>query len=194
LFCNEAVTLARSFCSGPWKDDALAALASLATTKSTHAERDLHTWLTDAFGIELEPYYIDVTVRATDPALESETIRLATVPFYEYIAAAYALGPKVFNTVFVGPGGMDEMYKFWTNARRLPFGANHSGLAGDVNLSFVLPIQHHCDGAAFMNKVEYNIFSISSATTVGDSIKQFWGDESCLESLVCCKLDFHNME
>lgn len=65
--------------------------------------------------------------------------------------------------------GMVENRRFWENALRLPFGQQHPGLVGIADYSFVLPIQHHADGATFMNKIEYNIFSMSSAMTCGNS-------------------------
>ena len=95
IFCSDAVKLAQVFSRGAWQDDALKALANLPSDKSSHAEENLHSWLTDAFGIELEPYYIDVTVKSDNPLFPTKTVQLATIPFFEYVAAAYAAGPKV---------------------------------------------------------------------------------------------------
>ena len=76
--------------------------------------------------------------------------------------------PQVFNDTFVGVDGMNQMKQFWTNAQRSLFGQTHPALK-NACLEFMIPIQHHCDGASFMNKVEYTIWSVSSATTRGNT-------------------------
>ena len=64
---------------------------------------------------------------------------------------------QVFNDVFVGVDAMNQMKQFWTNAQRSLFGKTHPGL-NNACIEFTIPVQHHCDGASFMNKIEYTIW------------------------------------
>ena len=140
-----------------------------ALKAGAHSEDRFHEWCADLHDIELTTYNIPVTVKSLDPAKKTEQRALATVPFYEYIAAAYEFGAATFRRIFLGKEPFGFFEEYWLNAQRNTWGREHPALQGATDLAFVIPLQHHSDGAVFQNKIEFQIYSVSSVAGVGSS-------------------------
>jgi hypothetical protein len=140
----------------------------------THAEDQLHEWLRDAWGMQLDPYYLPLTVASQNPDMHTETMLFAVLQPFEVMHCVYeCVGDRAFRECFVGPGGLGAIEKYWRNARKRKWGEEHAALQGvdDQGLCFILPLQYHNDGAKiFRGKLTY-FYSYSVATTRGVSLK-----------------------
>ena len=153
---QKTTKLARAIAEKIHDDPMVDAIATLGNsgTANYNAEDQLHAWLRSAYGIELEPYPILVTVKSDQPEETSTRLWLNTLPTFEIISAIYECSPKVFAKCMVGPGGMDLIKKYWENAMRQPWGQQHPALKNGHPLEFMLPLQYHYDGAKMFNGVE----------------------------------------
>ena len=160
LHCTQAQEIAQAV--GLGADRATQAWASLGTRGAhrSNIEVDLRGWMQNLHGIELDFYMIPVTVKSRTPSERTRVLNLACIPYYEYVAAAYKFGHDTFQRIFLGQDA-DIFEKYWHNALNHDWGIHHPGVCDARDLKFVVPIQHHSDGAAMLNKIEYNISSVS---------------------------------
>jgi len=155
-------------------DDVVLGLSSLGNwgKDPTHIEKDLHQWLSTAYGIELDVYHIQVQVLSDQPNCRTEVKSLAVLLTYEVCAALYETSSAAFAKCILGAYGTDGLQKYWENALRSEWGKQHPVLK-DIppeQLCFLLPIQYHADGACVFRGKEYYIHSFSSPLTCGSSL------------------------
>jgi hypothetical protein len=116
------------FAGGDRLVSAIASLSSSAANKN-HEEDLLHSWLHAAYGIRLDPFFIDVEIKSRRTDQDTERIALPILAPHEIFAAAYAAGPACFSKVFVGVGGQSELEAYWRNASRQQWGREHPALS-----------------------------------------------------------------
>lgn len=106
-------------------------------------------------------------------------VDVPAIPIWRIFASLFKAGPEQFRVSVLGDGGNNLAKEFWTRARTQPWGANHPALAGrsDEELSKIIPVQLHVDGADLFRNTEYVVFSVSSVladtTDISDLKFQF---------------------
>ena len=70
----------------------------------SNSERDLHTWLKHAYGLTLEPYFMQVTL-ATKKTLKAKSMRIPVLLLHEIFGQLYDAGPDRWRKSVLGPSG-----------------------------------------------------------------------------------------
>jgi hypothetical protein len=137
---------------------AIAALASLGMggRYPQNMERDLHRWA-EGFGVQLEPYWIEVPLRRGEedrPSLKWHPVFLP----HEVLAAAYAQGaPFAKHILGQGPGPQS----FWEGAAAEPWVQQHPALQREEPANCI-PYALHGDDAQFSNNSNLLVLQWSS--------------------------------
>ena len=135
----------------------------------SNSERDLHRWLTDAYGLTLRPYVVNV------PLVNKRRLGLTMtkVPLllpHEIFGQLYAAGSARWGKSVIGPSGAAGVSRFWLNVLSGPWVDPHREHLSDRGFSNVVPFVVHSDGAAINSLTEMQIWSVASLLTRGDSL------------------------
>ncbi|CAE7832343.1 unnamed protein product [Symbiodinium sp. CCMP2592] len=179
--------------------EAVTAFASLGSfgAHESNAERDLHRWLRGLYGVTLEPYFIDVMLEKDDadiddigeqednPLKGTASTRIPVLLPHEVFSAIHSSSDHQvsFGLSMLGRHSPAAIKQFWRHLQRyVPEEVkDHPALAG-CDLSEMIQLLIHFDGAEMYKNSEYNIWSFSSALS---SLL----DVDCLETqFVCCIL------
>ena len=170
-----SVTAACEVAGGVAEDHALphAAVRAFATLGSEQKhpqnnERDLHRWVKNLYGLQLQPYKVFLDLQMD--SLKKRMVPMTVLLPHEVIhALANMDSALVFESLLLG--NMDESSReiFWKHVRGLPPWANHPILQS-ANLKRLIGITIHGDGAVMKRDDECFVWSISSCFD-GDFIK-----------------------
>ena len=114
-----------------WTHSAIVDFASLGCggQHPQNIERDLHTWVRSLLGWQLEYYNLKLDLMVAD----SETRVSIDVPCllpHEVLHALWLGGWQQFQISTMGPGGPDELTKYWEWAQKRKLFNRHPALAG----------------------------------------------------------------
>lgn len=146
------------------KQDTSAAMASLASLGASGAhgsnrERDLHRWLKQIDGQEMEPLWITLQLEDGDRVVPT---KVPTLPPHMMMHWLHSAGPQQFAVSMLSPDGPQELQQWWAAMRRIPGSSAHL-----LDAETSVPALFHVDGAEVNNAEEIVWFSWRSAVTSG---------------------------
>ena len=149
--------------------DGMATFATLGADgrHPQNAERDLHRWLRNLHGTNIEAYPVSIKLQTkaeVDPIDVVVPVILPSDMLY------HLHRHDQWEASVVGQTGDDGLREFWTNAATQPWGRNHPATKLP-DLGKTVPIYWHCDGAEFRTNAELMVWSWSSAMTRGDTMR-----------------------
>ena len=161
----EIVRVARAVkrkCPG---DPGVETFASLGNAACKNVERDMHHRLWGLHGLDLKPFFIDVSTKCPD-TFGVKPMSLATLAPYEVFAALHRAVPQ-FGTSVLGSGAVAGVSNYW---KSLGEGYQHH-VASDpawatLQASTIL-LLFHSDGGSIFKNTDISIWSWGSAL-VGD--------------------------
>ena len=138
-------------------------LAHMARS-AQNIERDLHVWLRNLHGRDLEPYV------ACLPLWDGDSVREIEVPLllpHQWLSALHSSSPSNFQASLVGSGGMEGIPQFWGWMMEQPWAAHHPAYRAPEDLWQHIPFCIHCDGGEAYSNYELEIWSLSSLLVHG---------------------------
>ena len=170
-----SVTAACEVAGGVAEDHALPhaavrAFASLGSEQKhpQNNERDLHRWVKNLYGLQLQPYKVFLDLQMD--SLKKRRVPMTVLLPHEVIHAIANMDSSlVFESLFLGNIDDSSREAFWKHVRGLPPWANHPILRS-ANLKRLIGITIHGDGAVMKRDDECFVWSISSCFD-GDFIK-----------------------
>ncbi len=154
-------------CSGAWPQN---------------VERDLHRWLRNLYGTELEPHWIEMDLMNT-VTLEVAPTLVPIIAPHELLAAMYLKNVSVFMTCVFGQDASPHIVsEFWERAVEQPWFSHHPATDYIDHLEKIIPLLFHYDGAESYTNQECHIFSSSS----------FFAESGCIfdvKWLICCLMN-----
>ena len=127
-------------------------------------ERDLHVWLRDLHGRELEPHVASV------PLWGGACVRDIDVPLllpHQWLSALHSASPSIFEASLVGDGGIEGAHQFWGWMMEQPWAAQHPAYLAPEDLWQHVPLCIHADGGEACSNKELEIWSLSSMLVHG---------------------------
>lgn len=159
----------QSSASDGFNNEAMEAFKSLGSNGAHPGNivRDLHRWLKDAFGVELQPHTLQVPLRV-GPGGASVNVGVPILAPHELLAATHAAGPPNFIHSLLGPDGKDGVMSFWHHAQSVEWLRGHPALEeGDP--SKLIPLVTHVDGAEIYQNSEYVLWSMQALLSQGSA-------------------------
>jgi hypothetical protein len=140
-------------CSGKWP---------------ANIEREMHVRLLNLYNIDIEPYTAKMPLQGAADLVTRECDLPCLLP-HEIIHGLFSAGRQQFQISMLGPEGQDGLLKYWRWARTQDWGRKHPALQGqtDEQLSMLIPLMLHVDGAEVFRNSEFYIFSVRSALAEG---------------------------
>ena len=129
-----------------------------------NTERDLHVWLRNLHGRDLEPYV------ACLPLWNGDSVSDVEVPLllpHQWLAALHFSSPANFQASLVGSDGMEGTPQFWGWMMEQPWAAQHPAYRAPEDLWQHIPFCIHCDGGEAYSNYELEIWSLSSLLVHG---------------------------
>ena len=141
--------------------DSLRVMKHMAT--KNNQERQFHAWTQGGlYGVQLEPYWLDVDVYDVETKSVRSTPMPALAP-YEVFHELHRAGPAQFRVSCLGTGSLVD---FWNHVRGLEWVQKHPHVRPDLYAKLV-PIEYHYDGAEMFRASENLVWSWGSALTSG---------------------------
>ena len=126
-------------------------LPVLATLNKHNAERDFHRLFKRAYGLRLEPYFVEFDLLDPDDLVTVRKEKNATIPMHEMLWHVWA-DPGRRGMCLFGTEGVRGVCDWWLHARQTPNWASHP--AGDD----AVPLLCFADGAEVFKTKEYEFF------------------------------------
>lgn len=145
------------------RNETVSAWASLGGSGRFPANvaRDMHRWTRKAFDVELELYYVKLTVRNPHGPGVIELLHPCLLP-HELIGAAFAAGGAVWESCF---GKSADVAAFWQHVL-----STHDDADWYDDMHVRIPICLHGDGAPCFNGQSIMHFCFSSPLASGDAL------------------------
>jgi len=94
---------------------------------------------------------------------------IPAVPVWLYCASLWRAGFLQFRVSLLGKHGNPALHSFWTEMKKHPFGRDHPGLR-DKNVTMVIPLLIHIDGAEIYTNSEFYVLQFSSVMAVDANV------------------------
>lgn len=127
-----------------------------------NAERDLHRWLKNVYGCQLQPYTMKVGLQLDCTKVREVAIRVLA-PHEILNALANMQSTFAFNSLLLGNLSDKDRISFWNHVSGLDPWSNHEVLRDEsVQYDRLIGITIHGDGAVMKRDDECFVWSISS--------------------------------
>ena len=149
---------------------AISMMAALGTNgkHESHVERDMYVRLRNLYNINIEASTVRVPLQGPADLIPQECDLPCLLP-HEIIHGLHAAGSQQFQISMMGPEGPAGLLAYWKWAKTLEWGQEHPALQGktDEQLSRLIPLMLHVDGAEIFRNSEFYIFSFRSPLAEG---------------------------
>jgi len=135
-----------------------------------NSERDLHRWLRSIYGFELQPYVLHLGLQIDSVKVRKVPVRvLAPHEILHSIAVMHA--DSAFDSLMLGNLEDGDRRRFWRHVQSLPAWKTHPIFQQPVDLSRIIGLTIHGDGAVMKRDDESFVWSISSCFSTEGIIK-----------------------
>jgi hypothetical protein len=125
------------------------------TPGSSNEERDLHRWAKDAFGIQIEPFYLKLKMLRYGTAVPEEVQFPVLLP-HELLYTVVQQGSLAQKLSLFAAPGPEGAKLFW----------EHLGEHGEAAGAPCVPLNFHIDGIEIYRNTEFIAYSFSSVLAV----------------------------
>jgi hypothetical protein len=147
----------------PLPHGAIKAFASLCCDGKhpQNFERDLHRWLKNVFGLDLEPYTIMMDLQIDGQKTQHCPVSVL-LPHEVIHALANSDSGHIFQSLMLGNLDDTSRYKFWSHVKTLPPWSDHPVLKSEKSYDRLIGVTVHADGAVMKRDDECFVCSFSS--------------------------------
>ena len=139
-------------------DEAAKFFASVGDTKLKNTERDFLRRCRRAFGVDLEPWFVEVPIVSKTSTSDISMFEMAALAPHEVFAALHRAG-RQFAVAMLGPSGTCSASSYWCEFGR----SMNDHVLSSPDMASTVPLWVHSDGGEVFNTTEFSIFSWSSA-------------------------------
>ena len=136
-----------------------------------NCERDLHRWVKNLYGLQLQPYILHVDLQVDSAKVQRTAIRVLA-PHEIFHALATMQSKFAFESLMLGNLEAFERVGFWKHVCTLDPWATHPMFQQqDVDWEHLIGVTIHGDGAVMKRDDECFVWSVSSCFSSEGTIK-----------------------